>query len=560
VASDQEQFERAKKKATRSRVANSANVHGGRNFETDSGLHLDPFYSRGFSENEVARKLGKPGDYPFTRGIYPGMYRDRLWTMRQYTGFGSASDTNKRFRYLLAEGQTGLSVAFDLPTQLGLDSDDSKAEGEVGKVGVAISSLENMQTLFSQIPLDQVSTSMTINATASTMLSMYICTAEAQGIARALLRGTTQNDILKEYAARNTYIYPPDRAFDLCVDLISFSAKEMPKWHPISISGYHMREAGANAVQELAFTFANAIEYVNALLSRGISADSFCKQLSFFFACSNDFFEEIAKFRAARRMWATIVRQEFASTDPDSAKLKYHVQTSGETLSAQQPENNVVRVAIQALAAVLGGAQSLHTNSKDEALGLPTEEAVTLAVRTQQIIAEETGVTRTVDPVGGSYLVEHLTDELEAMALEELERIRRIGGALEAIKEGYMQKEIQRNAYLVQRQIDSGEKTIVGVNKYSQRGETKITIQKIPQESVRRQIEGVGRFRKERDSQRLLRALSSLEEEASRPPQDRENLIYPIIEATRAGATTGEISGVLRKVFGEHRPRTGNIN
>jgi methylmalonyl-CoA mutase N-terminal domain/subunit len=536
-------------------------------FETDSGIPVAETYLPQIPDELYKSKLGKPGEYPFTRGIYPTMYRERLWTMRQYTGFGSAKDTNIRFKYLLREGQTGLSVAFDLPTQLGLDSDSPLAEGEVGKVGVAISSLENMATLFSEIPIDRVSTSMTINSTASTMLAMYLTVAESRGIKRSVLRGTTQNDILKEYAARNTYIYPPEDSFHLCVDIIEFCAKEMPKWHPISISGYHIREAGASAVQELAFTFANAIEYVNALVSRGLSIDSFCRQLSFFFACRNDFFEEIAKFRAARRIWSRIVKERFGSTDEESMKLKYHVQTSGETLTAQQPENNVVRVAIQALAAVLGGAQSIHTNSKDEALGLPTEEAVRTALRTQQIIAEETGVTRTVDPMGGSYYLEYLTDELEARAQEELEKIERIGGALDAIKSGYVQREIQKNAYSYQKQVDAGLKIVVGVNKYRGEGEreqgtitrlgsgnARIKIHSISQKSVALQIKGLKRFKETRDNTLVLNALSKLEIEASRNRESRRNLMYPIIDAVRAKATTGEISTALRKAFGEYRP------
>ncbi|MHB8567783.1 MAG: acyl-CoA mutase large subunit family protein, partial [Nitrososphaerales archaeon] len=436
-------------------------------FEIDSGIPVSKVYYPQDPSRKYVEKIGIPGKYPFTRGIYPEMFREKLWTMRQYSGFGDALDTNRRFKYLLGHGQTGLSVAFDLPTQLGLDSDSKRAEGEVGKVGVAVSSLQNMQALFESIPIDEVSTSMTINATASTMLSMYAVTAESRGIDISSLRGTTQNDILKEYAARNTYIYPPEKSFDLCIDLIAFCSIRMPKWHPISISGYHIREAGSSAVQELAFTFADAIEYVEAVIKRGLAVDSFCDKLSFFFACRNDFIEEIAKFRAARRIWARIVKERFHSRNENSMKLKFHAQTSGETLTAQQPLNNAVRVAIQAIAAVLGGAQSLHTNSYDEALGLPTEKAVTMALRTQQIIAEESGVTRTVDPLGGSYYLERLTDEMEARALEELERVERIGGALAAIKNGYIRNEIQKSAYKFQKEIDGGRRIVVGVNKYS---------------------------------------------------------------------------------------------
>jgi methylmalonyl-CoA mutase N-terminal domain/subunit len=524
-------------------------------FETDSGIPIQRLYS--FPSSTNAGNLGEPGKFPFTRGIYPEMYRARLWTMRQYGGFGNARDTNKRFRYLQSHGETGLSVAFDLPTQLGLDSDDPRAYGEVGKVGVAISSIENMQTLFDSIPIDRVSTSMTINSTAATMLSMYIGAAEAQGISRRLLRGTTQNDMLKEYAARNTYIYPPDESFNLTLDIITFCSREMPKWHPISISGYHMREAGANAVQELAYTFSNAVEYVKAIVSRGNPIESFCSQLSFFFACRNDFFEEIAKFRAARRIWAHIVRERFHSLDEDSAKIKFHVQTSGETLTAQQPEINVIRVSLQALAAVLGGAQSIHTNSKDEALGLPTEEAVNLALRTQQIIAEESGVTKTVDPAGGSFYLENLTDELEERALEEFEKVQKIGGSLEAIKSGYIQSEIQKSAYEFQKQVDAGAKTVVGVNKYHENEDmSKIKALSISRASVEEQISSLKKFRRSRNRKKVESVIEQLKSEASKAPSERQNLVPFIIEATRNRATTGEISAALREAFGEYRPRS----
>jgi methylmalonyl-CoA mutase, N-terminal domain len=485
------------------------------------------------------------------------MYRDRLWTMREYGGFGNAHDTNKRFRYLLKLGQTGLSVAFDLPTQLGLDSDNPRAEGEVGKVGVAVSTIENMQTLFSEIPIERVSTSMTINATASTMLAMYLVSAEARGVPRSSLMGTTQNDILKEYAARNTYIYPPEKSLDLSLDLITFCTNEMPKWHPISISGYHMREAGANAIQELAFTFSDAVEYVSGIVARGYPIDSFCKQLSFFFACRNDFFEEIAKFRAARRIWTRIVQERFHSTDKESMRLKFHVQTSGETLTAQQPENNAVRVALQGLAAVLGGAQSLHTNSKDEALGLPTEEAATLALRTQQVIAEESGVTKSVDPAGGSFYLEYLTDELESRAMAEFEKIEKMGGALAAIKSGYIQSEIQKSAYEFQRQVDDGTKTIVGVNKFKEdRPGTSVRTLRIPKESVSEQVRALKLFRSKRDKNKAEKSLNNLEKEALKDRNDRSsNLVPLIVEATRSGATTGEISEALREVYGVYRPQ-----
>ena len=529
-------------------------IETSKKFETDSGLPVERLYSPSITSPE---KLGEPGKFPFTRGIYPEMYRERLWTMRQYGGFGNARDTNERFRYLLSHGETGLSVAFDLPTQLGLDSDDSRALGEVGKVGVAISTLENMETLFQSIPIDQVSTSMTINATASTMLSMYIGAAEAHGVSRRVLRGTTQNDMLKEYAARNTYIYPPDESFNLAIDIITFCSKEMPKWHPISISGYHMREAGANAIQELAYTFSNAVEYVKAVVARGNPIDAFCKQLSFFFACRNDFFEEIAKFRAARRIWAHIVKERFHSGDADSAKIKFHVQTSGETLTAQQPEINLIRVSLQALAAVLGGAQSLHTNSKDEALGLPTEDAVTLALRTQQIIAEETGVTKTVDPAGGSYYLETLTNELEARALEEFERVQKMGGSLEAIKSGYIQSEIQKSAYDFQKQVDAGRKVIVSVNKYKEdTGMTKVKLLSISKASVREQISSLKKFRRSRDQKKAECWLDRLKTEASKTQAERQNLMPFIIEATKQHATVGEISRALREAYGEYHPRS----
>jgi methylmalonyl-CoA mutase, N-terminal domain len=524
-------------------------------FETDSGLPIERLYSRGSAIRP--EKLGEPGKFPFTRGIYPDMYREKLWTMRQYGGFGNARDTNRRFKYLLSHGETGLSVAFDLPTQLGLDSDDPRSLGEVGKVGVAISTLKNMQTLFESIPVDQVSTSMTINSTASTMLSMYVGAAEAQGVPRSVLRGTTQNDMLKEYAARNTYIYPPDESFNLAIDIITFCSKEMPKWHPISISGYHMREAGANAVQELAYTFSNAVEYVNAVVARGNPIDSFCKQLSFFFACRNDFFEEIAKFRAARRIWAHIVKERFHSVDEDSSKIKFHVQTSGETLTAQQPEINVIRVSLQALAAVLGGAQSIHTNSKDEALGLPTEDAATLALRTQQIIAEETSVTKTVDPAGGSYYLENLTDELEARALEEFERVQKMGGSLVAIKSGYIQSEIQKSAYDFQKQVDSGKKTVVGVNKYEEgKSVSNIKVLSISETSVREQIASLKKFKRSRDRKEVASVIDRLKAEASKRVGERQNLMPFIINATKQHATTGEISGALREAFGEYHPRS----
>ncbi|MFI5420125.1 MAG: methylmalonyl-CoA mutase [Nitrososphaerales archaeon] len=518
--------------------------------ETDSGIPVDPVYT-----TLPKKDLDIPGEFPFTRGIYPEMYRKQLWTMRQYAGFGTARDTNKRFKYMMKRGLTGLSVAFDLPTQLGLDSDHLRSEGEVGKVGVAISTLDNMKELFHGIPLGNVSTSMTINATASTMLSMYIATAEAQGFPRSDLRGTLQNDILKEYAARNTYIYPPEQSLNLCLDIIEFCADEMPKWHPISISGYHIREAGANAIQELAFTFADAIEYVNGVTRRGLPIDSFCGSLSFFFACRNDFFEEIAKFRAARRIWANIVKDQFGSNDKNSMKLKFHAQTSGETLTAQQPMNNIVRVSIQALAAVLGGAQSIHTNSYDEALGLPSEESAMIALRTQQTIAEESGVARTSDPLGGSYYLENLTAEIESRVQEELSRIQRMGGALEAIKSGYIQREIQRSAYEFQKSVDAGERVIVGVNRFSLDRKKSVETLQISPRSVPRQKRELKKFRKRRNYLDFQKALSKLENAASKKGDGRQNLVPFILEAVKQRATTEEISDALRGSYGEYHSK-----
>ena len=515
-------------------------------FETDSGIPVDIVYTQAPKED-----LGLPGEFPFIRGIYPEMYRKRLWAMRQYAGFGTAHDTNKRFKFMMGKGQTALSVAFDLPTQLGLDSDNTRAEGEVGKVGVAISTLDNMSEVFQDIPLEKISTSMTINATASVMLSMYVAAAEERGIPRSELHGTVQNDILKEYAARNTYIFPPEQSLNLSLDIITFCAKEMPRWHPISISGYHIREAGASAIQELAFTFADAIEYVEGVVNRRVPIDSFCGQLSFFFACRNDFFEEIAKFRAARRIWATIVKDRFGSRDQESMKLKFHAQTSGETLTAQQPLNNIVRVSTQALAAVLGGAQSVHTNSFDEAMGLPSEESATIALRTQQIIAEENGVVRTADPVGGSYYLENLTEEIESRVLEQLNKIEKMGGALEAIKSGYVQREIQKSAYEFQKAVDAGERVIVGVNKFTSESTESVNIQKVSQKSISRQLAHLKKFRKGRNAVEYEKAISKLENEAAKSLSDRQNLVPLILDAVKKGATTGEVSDALRETYGE---------
>jgi methylmalonyl-CoA mutase N-terminal domain/subunit len=515
---------------------------------TDSGLPVKAVYN---PTATPPTSLGEPGQYPFTRGIYPTMYRERLWTMRQYAGFGSAEDTNRRFKYLITHGQTGLSVAFDLPTQVGYDSDHPRAEEEIGRVGVPISSLKDMETLFQGIRLDQVSTSMTINATAPILLSLYIAVADGQGVSRQLLRGTTQNDILKEYAARNTYIYPPTPSMRLAVDLIEYCSKQLPKWYPISISGYHMREAGANAIQEIAFMLADAIAYVDACQQRGLRVDDFAPRLSFFFSCPSDFLEEIAKFRAARRLWARIMKERYHATKPESMMMRFHVQTSGQTLTAQQPENNIIRVTLQALAAVLGGAQSLHTCSRDEALSLPTEESVKIALRTQQIIAYESGVTRTVDPLGGSYYLESLTDELERAAEDEIGKIDAKGGMVKAIESGYVQREIQQSAYAHQKMIESQGRIIVGVNKFTENQGLKIGIHRVTAQMTQKQLRRLKQAKRTRDKQLVEKALQKIKDTASK----QENLIPHIIQAVKAQCTTGEISEALRATFGEYHPR-----
>jgi len=478
------------------------------------------------------------------------MYRDRLWTMRQYTGFGSARETNRRFKYLISHGETGLSTAFDLPTQLGLDSDHPRAAGEVGRVGVAISSVHDMRRLFEGIDLGRVSTSMTINATAPILFSLYIAVGMNQGVPQNKLRGTTQNDILKEYIARNTYIYPPEASLRLSVDLIEYCAYKMPHWHPISISGYHIRESGADAVQELGFCFANAIEYVKAALERGLRIDQFAPQLSFFFACRNDFLEEIAKFRAARRIWARIMKGRFKARDPESCKLRFHTQTSGETLTAQQPNNNIVRVAIQALAGVLGGTQSLHTNSRDEALSLPTEESVRIALRTQQIIANESGVTKTADPLAGSYYLEYLTRNLEAKATGLLERVEDLGGARKAIESGFVHREIQESAYRFQKSVDEGRTIIVGVNKFTE-GSSEPKIQRIDPKLEKAQVRQLKKMKASRNTTQVKNALGRL----SRSAKHQQNLVDDILGAVRSNCTVGEISDALREAFGEYRVR-----
>lgn len=495
-------------------------------------------------------ELGRPGAFPFTRGIYESGYRGRLWTMRQYAGFATAAESNRRYRYLLGSGQTGLSVAFDLPTQIGYDSDDPHAVGEVGRVGVAIDSLEDMQLLFEAIPLDQVSTSMTINATAPILLALYIAVARGQGASEAALSGTVQNDILKEYVARGTYIYPPRPSLRLITDLFAYCARHVPKWNTISISGYHIREAGATAHQEIAFTFAHALEYVRAARAAGLDPDKFGERLSFFFACHSDFIEEVAKFRAARRLWARLMSERFGVTNPKAQQLRFHVQTGGVTLTAQQPENNVVRVALQALSAVLGGCQSLHTNSKDEALALPTEAAARLALRTQQVIGYETGVADTADPLGGSYAVEAATDRLEAEALALLERIEQRGGALRAIEQGEIQREIQDSAYRYQREVESGQRVIVGVNRFQEQDEQPPgDILRIDAQVERQQVERLRALRARRPAGPWRAAMDALRAAA----RGEDNLMPPIIAAVEAWATVGEIAGALREVFGEHR-------
>ena len=494
-------------------------------------------------------RLGRPGEFPFTRGVYPGMYRTRLWTMRQYAGFGAARDANRRFHYLISQGVTGLSVAFDLPTQIGLDSDDPLAAGEVGRAGVAICSLADMERLFEGVRLDAVTTSMTINSTAAILLAFYALAARRQGADWRKLSGTVQNDILKEYAARGTYIYPPRPAMRLVTDLIAWAGRELPEWNTISISGYHIREAGATAVQEAAFTLANAIAYIEAALQAGLEIDSFAPRLSFFFSVDRDFFEEIAKFRAVRRLYAHLMRDRFGARDPRSMALRFHAQTAGSALTAQQPDVNIARVSLQALAAVLGGAQSLHTNARDEALALPTEESALLALRTQQIVAYETGVTQTADPLGGSQYVEELTDSIERRALEEIGRIDAMGGALRAIETGYIQGQIELSAYEIQRQIESGERVVVGVNRFRMEEEEAIPAFRLDPSIEREQIERLRELRASRNADAVAQALDRLEQAA----RGGDNLMPFILEAAERSATVGEISDRLRRAFGEHR-------
>ncbi|HLZ25634.1 MAG TPA: methylmalonyl-CoA mutase family protein [Ktedonobacterales bacterium] len=521
-------------------------------FTTSSGIPVQPLYTDESLTGTVPQQtLGYPGEYPYTRGIQPTMYRGRLWTMRQYAGFGTAEESNRRYHYLLEQGTMGLSVAFDLPTQMGYDADHLLAEGEVGKVGVSISSLEDMRTLFSGIPLEKITTSMTINATAAILLSLYIAVAKEQGADIRALSGTVQNDILKEYIARGTYIYPPKPSMRIITDLFQYCAAEVPRWNTISISGYHIREAGSTAPQEIGFTLANGIAYVQAALDAGLDVDRFAGQLSFFFNGHNNFFEEVAKFRAARRMWARIMRDRFGAHEPRSWMLRFHTQTAGSTLTAQQPDNNIVRTAYQAMAAILGGTQSLHTNGKDEALSLPTEDAVRVALRTQQILAYETGVADTIDPLAGSYYVESLTDELERRAWDYIEKIDNLGGAVRAVEQGYIQREIEEAAYDYQRDLEANRRIVVGVNRFQIAEDPSIEILRVDPEVGRRQAAKLAALRQRRDNAAVTAALSALEDGA----RGTANLLPRILAAVEVYATLGEISDTLRRVFGEQRDK-----
>ena len=519
-------------------------------FSTISGLENEPLYTPSNVEIEYERDLGYPGVYPFTRGVYPSMYRGRLWTMRQFAGFGTAEETNARFRYLLEHGQTGLSTAFDMPTLMGYDSDHARSLGEVVREGVAIDSLDDMETLFAGIPLDEVSTSMTINSPAAMLLAFYLCVGEEQGVPREKLRGTIQTDILKEYIAQKEWIFPPEPSMRLVIDMIEFCAEEMPLWHPISISGYHIREAGSTAAQELAFTLADGFAYVEAAMARGLDVDDFAPRLSFFFNAHLDFFEEIAKYRAARRIWAHELKERYGARDPRSWLMRFHTQTAGVSLTAQQPEVNIIRTALEAMAAVLGGTQSLHTNSFDEALALPTEDAVRLALRTQQVIAHETGVVNTIDPLGGSYYVEDLTNRLEAEAYEYFERIRKLGGVIPAIKENFFQREIAEASFRYQHEVEQKQRIVVGVNRYQLEDERPLEILRIDPTLEAKQISRVQRLRARRDSAVVEAALSRLQEDAAR---DDRNLMSPIVDASKAYVTMGEMCDALRSVWGVWR-------
>ncbi|BDG03842.1 acyl-CoA mutase large subunit family protein [Anaeromyxobacter oryzae] len=517
-------------------------------FETTSGIREEPVYDAHDVKPGLEDRLGLPGEYPFTRGVQSTMYRGRFWTMRQYAGFGSAEESNKRYRYLLQAGQTGLSVAFDLPTQMGRDSDHPRARGEVGKVGVAIDSIRDMEVLFDRIPLGEVSTSMTINSTAGILLALYQAVGEKQGAAPADLQGTIQNDLLKEYAARGTYIYPPEPSLRIITDIFAYTAKVMPKWNPISISGYHIREAGSTAVQEVAFTLADGIQYVDAAVKAGLDVDAFAGRLSFFFNAHNNLLEEVAKFRAARRIWARIMKERFKAKDPRSMMLRFHTQTAGSMLTAQQPDNNIVRVTIQALAAVLGGTQSLHTNSRDEALGLPTEDSVRIALRTQQIIANESGVADVIDPLGGSWAIEAMTDEIEGRAEAYIRKIDEMGGMVHAISKGYVQREIQEAAYAWQRQVEAKEQVVVGVNAFKS-DDPPVPVMKVDPALETRQVERLQAFRKSRNQAGVKSALDAVRAGA----KGSENLMPLFLAAVKAEATLGEISDALREVYGEYR-------
>ena len=519
-------------------------------FKTDTGVKLDPLYTKSDIEDiDEKEDIGFPGEYPFTRGVYPTMYRSRLWTMRQYAGFGTAEETNERFRYLLDQGQTGLSVAFDLPTQIGYDSDNELAQGEVGKVGVAIDTLADMETLFDQIPLDKVSTSMTINAPAGVLLAMYIVVAEKQGVDPEEIAGTIQNDILKEYIARGTYIYPPEESLKLITDIFEYCSKNTPRWNTISISGYHIREAGSDAVQELAFTLADGIEYVQKAVDIGMDVDDFAPRLSFFFNAQMNLLEEVAKFRAARRLWAEIMEERFGAKKEKSKMLRFHTQTAGAALTAQQPMNNIMRVTLQALAAALGGTQSLHTNSYDEALSLPTEESVKIALRTQQLIAHESGVADTIDPLAGSYYVENMTDRFVKEAKEYIDKIDEFGGMAEAIEAGYVQREIQDSAYKYQKKIEEKERVVVGVNEFVEEDEkAKADIMKVDEKVEQSQKEKLNEVKEKRDSEAVKKHLKEIRKAA----KNGDNVMYPIVDAVREYASLGEISNVLRDVYGEY--------
>ena len=545
-----EEFERWEKTTLNKAISKSPERES--SFKTTSHIELKRLYTPlDVADLDYCGELGFPGEFPFTRGVQPTMYRGRLWTMRQYAGFATPEETNKRYKYLLEHGQTGLSVAFDLPTQIGYDSDHPLSDGEVGKVGVAIDTLKDMEILFDNIPLDKVSTSMTINSTAAILLTMYIAVAEKQGVKSDVLQGTIQNDILKEYAARGTYIYPPLESMRIVTDIFAFCKNHVPRWNTISISGYHMREAGCSAVQEVAFTIADGIAYVEAAIRAGLDVDSFASRLAFFFCCHNTFIEEIAKFRAARRLWAKIMKERFKAKREESCMLRFHTQTAGCSLTAQQPDNNVVRVAFQALAAVLGGTQSLHTNSRDEAYALPTEDSVRLALRTQQLIGYESGVADLIDPFGGSYAVEALTDEIEKRSMEYIDKIESMGGSIKAIESGYIQGEIGESAYQYQKEIETKKRIIVGLNQFQIEEEPLRNILRIKPEAEQYQKQKLARVKKERDNAKVKEALAILKKAA----QGTDNVVPPILEAVKVYVTLGEISDTLREVFGEYRER-----